>query len=193
MPTFRFRVYWEDDDQIYRDIEMQSAQTFADLHGAILKAFEFDGKHPASFYESNDKWVREGREFSSEVLINKKDAPALSMAKTPVGALVTIPDQKFLYDYRSDKRVWHFWVELIGIEKEENLRRTYPHLAHKEGVAPAQYGLKGITHEKMIEIEEINDLGAEEIAEGYSSEGGDSNSDNDAEETSAGNNEEADY
>lgn len=176
MPIFRFRVYWEDDDQIYRDLEIQSAQTFADLHEAIVKAFEFDGKHPASFFESNDKWSRSGREFSSEVLANKKDAPALSMVKTPIGALISIPDQKFLYEYRSAKRTWNFWVELIGIEKEESAKKTYPLLVHKEGVAPAQYGIKGVAPDRMAEMELVNDLGAEEIAEGYGNEGEDSSS-----------------
>lgn len=192
MPIFRFRVYWEDDDQIYRDLEIQSAQTFSDLHEAIVKAFEFDGKHPASFFESNDKWSRAGREFSSEVLVNKKDAPALSMAKTPVGALISIPDQKFLYEYRSAKRTWNFWVELIGIEKEENPKKTYPVLVHKEGVAPAQYGIKGLSPDRMAETELVNDLGAEEIAEGYGnldSEG--SEESNGAEESYGG--EESDY
>ena len=96
MPLLRFRVYWEEDDQVYRDIEIQSGQSFLDLHQAINKAYEFDGKHSASFFESNDRWHR-GREINSEVLVNKKDAPALSMTKTPVSALVAKPDQKFVY------------------------------------------------------------------------------------------------
>lgn len=182
MPLFRLRVYWEDDDQIYRDIEIQSAQTFADLHETIVKAFEFDGKHPASFFESDDKWNRSGRELSSEVLVNKKDAPALSMVKTPIGALITIPGQKFLYEYRSAKRTWNFWVELIGIEKTEHPKRTYPFVAAKEGVAPAQYGIKGISPDRMPETELVNDLGADEIAEGYGSEGEGSSSSGEAEE-----------
>ena len=49
MPLLRFRVYWEEDDQVYRDIEIQSGQSFLDLHQAINKAYEFDGKHSASF------------------------------------------------------------------------------------------------------------------------------------------------
>lgn len=170
MPLLRFRVHWEEDDQIYRDIEIQTGQSFLQLHEAIVKAFEFDGKHPASFFESNDRWER-GREFSSEVLVNKKDAPALSMTKTPVGALVTVPDQKFLYEYRSAKKTWNFLMEFIGIEKTEDPKKTYPLLVRKEGVAPAQYGIKGLSPERMMEVEEAYDLGAEEMAEGFGSEG----------------------
>jgi hypothetical protein len=169
MTVLRFRVYWEEDDQTYRDIELLGSHTFMDFHTAITKAFEFDGKHPASFYESNDKWDY-GREISSEVLVNKKDAPALSMLKTPVTALLANPDQKFMYVYDPVKK-WTFMVELIGVAKEETFKRVYPFLLRKEGIAPAQYGIKGVNPDKIMEIEEKYDLGAEEMAEGFGNEG----------------------
>lgn len=169
MPLLRFRVYWEDDDQIYRDIEIRPSQTFFDLHTAILQAYEFDGKHAASFYESNDKW-QQGREINSEVLVNKKDAPALSMVKTPVSALVAKPDQKFVYIYDPAKH-WSFLVELIGVSKEEDAKKTYPCVHRKEGIGPSQYGVKGISEDKLMEIEEKYDLGADEMAEGFGNEG----------------------
>lgn len=169
MPLFRFRAYWEEDDQVYRDIEIQTGQNFYALHEAIFKAYEFDGKHPASFFESDDKWHR-GRGISSEVLTNKKDAPALSMIKTPVSALVTTPTQKFIYEYDPVKK-WTFMVELIGMVKDEDPRKNYPICIRKEGVAPAQYGIKGVNPDKLMEVEEKYDLGADEMAEGFGSEG----------------------
>lgn len=188
MAILRFRIYWEEDDQTYRDIELQVGQTFQDLHQCIVKAFEFDGKHSASFYESDERWQRSGREFSSEVLTNKKDAPALSMVKTPVSALITVPDQKFVYVYDPAKK-WTFLVELIGVSKEETFRRVYPFVLRKEGLAPAQYGIKGVSVDKIMEIEEKYDLGAEEMAEGFGNEGeggsesGESESESFAEDT----------
>jgi len=169
MTILRFRIYWEDDDQTYRDIEISGSQTYLDFHKAIVQAYEFDGKHPASFYESDEKW-NYGREISSEVLINKKDAVALSMLKTPVSALVTTPDQKFVYVYDPAKK-WTFLVELIGVVREEVSRKVYPMIIRKEGIAPAQYGIKGVNPDKIMEIEEKYDLGAEEMAEGFGNEG----------------------
>lgn len=171
MPLLRFRVYWEDDDQIYRDIEIRSNQTFLEFHKAILAAYEFDGKHTASFYESNDRWQR-NREINSEVLVNKKDAPALSMMRTPVSALVSKPDQKFVYQYDPAKQ-WTFLVELIGVIKDEDQKRTYPFISRKEGLGPAQYGINDIAKDKLMEMEEKYDLGADEMAEGFGSEGED--------------------
>lgn len=169
MTILRFRVYWEDDDQIYRDIEIRGSQNFMDFKQGILKAFEFDGKHTSSFYVSDDRW-NYGRELNSEVLLNKKDAPALSMVKTPVSALVGSTDQKFIFVYDPAKK-WTFLVELIGISSEETFRREYPFVLRKEGIAPAQYGIKGVSADKIMEIEEKYDLGAEEMAEGFGSEG----------------------
>lgn len=163
MPVFKFRVYWEEEDSIYRDIALLSGQTFLQFHETILKAFEFDNKHTAVFYESNDKWMR-FRAFSSEVLSNKKDAPELSMVKTPVSALIDNPNKKFIYVYDKVKQ-WTFLIELIGIEKDENFKVTYPYCFRKEGIAPAQSGIKGIAAERMMEIEEKYDLGKDDMDE----------------------------
>lgn len=171
MPLFRFRVYWEEDDQVYRDIEIRPSQTFLELHKAIIQAFEFDGKHSASFFESNERQDR-GREINSEILSNKKGAPALSMIRTPVSALVAQTDQKFIYTYDPAKQ-WTFFVDLITISKDENDRIIYPSIVRKEGIAPQQYGPKGAPgKDKLLEVEEKYDLGTEDMDEGYSREGG---------------------
>ncbi len=169
MPLFKFRVYLEEDDQIYRDVEIKTSQSFYDLHLIILKAYDFDGKHAASFFESNDRWIR-GREIHSNTLVNKKNAPNLSMVKTPVSALVSKPEQKFVYEY-DPSRKWTFLVELIGISAREKESETYPRILRKEGIAPGQYGAKGVDLDKLLDVEEKYDLGADDMAEGYGQEG----------------------
>ncbi len=175
MTILRFRIYWEEDDLTYRDIEIQGQQTYLDFHNCIVKAFEFDGKHSASFYVSDEKW-QYGMEFNSEVLINKKGAPALSMTRTPVSALISTPDQRFIYVYNPEKK-WTFLVQLIGVSKEETPRRIYPFVLRKEGIAPAQYGIKGVNPDKLMEIEEKYDVGVADMEEGYTNEGESEDSD----------------
>ena len=92
------------------------------------------------------------------------------MTKTPVAALITTPNQKFVYEYDPAK-LWTFLVELIGIERDENPKKQYPVVSRREGVGPAQYGVTGLPG-KTLEVEEAYDLSAEELAEGFSSEGG---------------------
>jgi hypothetical protein len=57
------------------------------------------------------------------------------------------------------------------VSKEEVYRRVYPFVLRKEGIAPAQYGIKGVAADKIMEIEEKYDLGADEMAEGFGDEG----------------------
>lgn len=173
MALLRFRIYWEEDDQVYRDIEILSSQNFLDFHNGIVKAYEFDGKHAASFFESNDRWDR-GREISSEIAVNKKDAPALSMLKTPVGALISNPGQKFVYLYDRVKE-WLFLIELIAVSNDELAPKDLPKCIRKEGLAPIQYQLKGLAGDKLLDVEEKYDLGAADM-DGYGDEGEESDS-----------------
>jgi hypothetical protein len=163
MPLYKFRVCWEEDDNIYRDIVLKNGQSFQTFQEAILKAFEFKTALSASFFESNDKWLR-AREISSEVLVNKKEAPALSMIKTPVSALVDNPDKKFIYVYDPDKK-WTFLISLIGVEKEEDPKTDYPFVSKSEGIAPSQTTIKGIANERLMEVEEKYDLLRDDMEE----------------------------
>ena len=124
MAILKFRVYWEDDDSIYRDVVIRHTQTFADLHSVILKSYEFDSKHKATFYRSNDNWAR-GREISLEKYDDKTYiAEPLIMSEVPMGSEIKDPNQKFIYVYDFNK-LWTFKVELIHVEKEENKKLVY--------------------------------------------------------------------
>ena len=50
MAILKFRIYFEEDESIYRDVAIRHTQTFRDLHDSILKAYEFDSKHKATFF-----------------------------------------------------------------------------------------------------------------------------------------------
>ena len=124
MAILKFRVYFEEDDAVYRDVLIKHTQTFQDLHFVILKAFEFDSKHQATFYRSNDNWER-GREISFAKYDKPYKAEPLIMAGTTIGSEIRDTNQKFIYQYDFLKN-WTFIVELINVSKEENLRVSYP-------------------------------------------------------------------
>lgn len=169
MAILRFRVYWEDDDSVYRDVAIRHTQTFADMHACILKSWEFDNKHKATFYRSNDQWQR-GREISLEKYDKEYKAEPLMMAETPVGSEVRDPNQKFIYEYDFNK-YWHFLVELINVDKEENKKLTYPCCVRTEGIAPSQYGTKGLVDSRLAEMEEKYDLQPDAMKDGFGEEG----------------------
>jgi Plasmid pRiA4b ORF-3-like protein len=168
MAILKFRVYWEEDDSIYRDIAIKHTQTFFDLHSAILKSYEFDSKHKATFYRSNDNWLR-GKEISLEKYDKEYKAEPLLMVETNMGSEVSNPNQKFVYEYDFNK-FWHFMVELIAIDKEENKKLTYPTCVRTEGIAPSQYGTKGLIDSRLAEMEEKYDLQPDALNDGFSEE-----------------------
>jgi Plasmid pRiA4b ORF-3-like protein len=174
MAILRFRIYWEEDDSIYRDVVIRHTQTFADLHISILKSYDFDSKHKATFYRSNDNWLR-GREISLEKYDDKEyKVVPLIMADTAIGTEVKDPNQKFIYVYDFNK-FWTFKVELINVDKEENKKLTYPTCIRTEGLAPSQYGTKGLVDSRLTEVEEKYDLNAAAMLEGFSEEDEDGN------------------
>ncbi len=172
MAILRFRVYWEDDDSIYRDVVIRHSQTFFDLHSCILKSYEFDNKHKATFFRSNDNWLR-GREISLEKYEDKTyKVDPIIMADTTMGSEIKDPNQKFIYVYDFNK-FWTFRVELIQVDKEENKKLTYPASVRSEGIAPSQYGTKGLVDSRLAEVEEKYDL--HPMMEGFSEEDEDGN------------------
>jgi len=153
-----------------------------------LQSFEFDNKHKATFFRSNDNWQR-GREIILEKDNVVRKAEPLLMDETVIGAAVKTPNQKFIYLYDFAKN-WTFLVELIGVSKDENSRVTYPLCVRKEGLAPSQYGTKGLVGDKLVEMEEKYDLNKEGMSEdGFGEEGEeDENSEGDEEGMDEGGN-----
>lgn len=167
MAILKFRIYFEEDDAVYRDVVIKHTQTFEDLHYAILKAFEFDNKHQATFYRSNDHWQR-GREITLAKYDKQYKAPPLVMNETTIGSEIRDTNQKFIYQYDFVKN-WTFLVELINVSKEENSRISYPAVSRVEGIGPQQYGTRSLLGERFADIEEKYDL--TKNAEGFGEEG----------------------
>ena len=140
-----------------------------DLHFIILKAFEFDQKHDATFYRSNDTWQR-GREISKEVYDRPYKVPPLLMAETAISTEIIDTNQHFIYEYDFVKS-WSFLIALIQVIKnaDADLNLEYPLVSRIEGVGPMQYGTKGLLGEKFADIEEKYDLN--EGADGFGEEG----------------------
>ena len=58
MAIYRFRVSFEDYDDIMREIDMLSSQTFEDLHNAIHTTTGYKPDQSSSFYVSTDQWIK---------------------------------------------------------------------------------------------------------------------------------------
>lgn len=167
MAILKFRVYLEEDESIYRDILIKHTHTFFDLFTTIMSSWDFDTKHQATFYRSNDKWQR-GREITLEAYDKNYQAPPLLMKDTKLASEITHTNQRFIFVYDFAKN-WTFLVELIKVVKDENPRLTYPSVSRKEGIGPQQYGTRGMLGPRFADVEEKYDL--QEGAEGFGEEG----------------------
>ncbi len=125
MAVYKFRVTFEDFDDVSRDIEIKPNQTFEDLHQAIQKSINFDGSDKGNFYSSDDYW-RHGEQVGQGNISNAK-----------LLNFIEDPHQKFVYEF-GDNGKWSFFVELLKIQPDEN-GQTYPRCVKTSGKAPAQY------------------------------------------------------
>ncbi len=133
MAIYRFRVTFEDYEDVYREIDMPSKSTFLDLHLAIQKSTGYDVERSSSFYVSNDQW-KKGTEIAYLPNERKKAAGVLDVEEIRLSKFIDDPHQKFYYTYNFD-RPYDFHVELIKILKEEE-GKEYPALFKKSGEAP---------------------------------------------------------
>lgn len=133
MAIYRFRITFEDYDEIYREIDMLSKHTFIDLHEAIHRTTGYDPNLSSSFYVSNDHW-KKGKEVAFKPNARKKEEGVLEMDGLRLAKLIDDPHQKFYYVYNFD-RPYDFHVELIKILKEEE-GKEYPSVFKSVGEAP---------------------------------------------------------
>src|SRR6185436_12013325 len=139
MATYRFRVTFEDYDDVTRDIEIKSTQTFEELHHAIQNAIGFDASKPTSFYMSDDNW-KKGKEITTRELSDSEDEKASPVKNSRLCDFIIDPHQKiyYLFDIGSP---WSFRIELVKINREEEAGVTYPRCIKSNGEAPKQYNI----------------------------------------------------
>jgi hypothetical protein len=149
MAVYRFRVTFEDNEEVYREIEIKSTQNFEDFHNIIVSSINFDNQHNASFYISDDYW-RKGDEITlrpideddAELRKRKGLAPKKQMNKCKIVTVIDDPHQKFVYIYDL-KTGWTFLVELVKI-LEDDSKISYPRCVKTSGEAPKQYKTNAI-------------------------------------------------
>lgn len=144
MAVYKFKIFVEENEDIYREIEILSSQTFEDFHGVIQDAFKFDRKHSASFFVSDDYWRKD-----QEITLRKEDleldadeikqnvAPKKLMSATKIAKFIESPRQRFLYVFDPAVK-WTFCIELMKI-LPDNPKGSFPAIVRSIGNPPKQY------------------------------------------------------
>lgn len=144
MAVYKFKLFIEDNDDIYREIEILSGQTFEDFHNAIQEAYKFDKKHAAAFFVSDDYWRKD-----QEITLREEDlpldeeeirlnvSPKKLMSKTKIAKYIDSPRQRFMYVFDPAVK-WAFCIELMKILPDDP-KGSYPACVKSIGTAPKQY------------------------------------------------------
>ncbi len=138
MALYRFRVTFEDYDDVIREIDVKSNQTFEDLHRAIHQSTGYNSDYPSSFYISNDQWNK-GEEITYMPNQKRTERGVALMDKVKLLSYIDDPHQKFYYTFNFD-RPFDFHVELMKIILNDTPGVTYPAVIKSIGEAPKQFG-----------------------------------------------------
>lgn len=140
--VYRFKVTYEDHEDVFRYIEIKSSQSFLELHTAIQQSIGFDNSKSATFYMSDDYWRKEA-EISVENTSDEKTKKSKSkksdepVKKKTIADHIENPHQHFVYVFDPDKE-WTFLLELLKIVPEEK-GAIYPQCVKTVGASPKQY------------------------------------------------------
>jgi len=132
MSILRFRVIFDDYDDIYRDIDLKVSHSFADFFLEILKSIGFDNKHVGEFFLADHNW-RKGESIGT---LSGEDLGKLK--KVELLEHIDDPHQKFIFIYDQTVR-WAFNIELIKIMGSPEYKTEYPKVFSSVGIPPIQY------------------------------------------------------
>lgn len=134
MAIYRFRISFEDFDEVVREIDIKSTQTFEELHKAVHRSTGYSSEKSSSFFVSTDNWIK-GDEIAYLPNQRKIDRGVALMEKSKLSSFIEDPHQKFYYIYNFE-RPFDFHVELIKIILETDPNIEYPFLIKSLGEAP---------------------------------------------------------
>lgn len=138
MAIYRFKISFEDYDDVVREIDIKSNQTFEDLHHALHESTKYNAESSSSFYVSNDHWIK-GDEISYLPSERKVNNGVALMSNSKLSAFIDDPHQKFYYTYNFERPL-DFHVELIKILLNDEPGKTYPYVFRSFGEVPRLAG-----------------------------------------------------
>ena len=149
---YRLRIILDTKQDVLRDIEIESDNTFEDLHFAIINAFGFKDNEMASFYLSDTEW-KQGEEITLESFGEER-----VMKDNVLETIINLDQQNFIYVY-DFLILWTFFVEVIETN-EENDSTNYPQTIFSIGIIPKKAPEKLFIEDKSDEFEkdELDDV-----------------------------------
>lgn len=149
---YKIRVILNTEEDVIRDIAIDSASNLEDLHNVITNAFGYTGDEMASFYRSDETWVQ-GEEHPLFDMGEGADRK-VQMSDVSLEEVLQKDNDKLLYVY-DFFNMWSFYIELIQSDFDHS-NTELPGLLFSLGIVP------NVAPEIQFESE---DLSADDLKE----------------------------
>ena len=107
----KFRIILNVEENVFRDIVIDSNITLIEFSKIISSEFGFDSSEISTFHHSNENW-----EQLDEIKIYKIDELDQIMDKTPISNFFLYKGDKLIYIY-DFLNYWTFFIELYEIDE----------------------------------------------------------------------------
>jgi len=131
--VYKIRIILNTEEDVIRDIVIDTVSNLEDLHNAITNAFGFTGDQMASFYRSDETWVQ-GEEHPLFDMGEGGDRK-VQMSAVLLDEILQKDNDKMLYVY-DFFNMWSFYVELIETNFDHK-NADLPSLLFSLGVMPS--------------------------------------------------------
>jgi len=125
---------YEEDETVFRDIEIKPAHTLGDLVAVINTSYSLPEADASKFFMSNDSWQR-GRNIHPLMEVPEKKGKARVQVIPTIVSYLDDPHQHFIYEYRGTQE-FIFLIELISVGGKEDLKTNYPVCVRSQGASP---------------------------------------------------------
>ena len=149
--VFRFLMLSDDVEDFRREIQINSDDTFLDLHKAILSSVNYRDGEMSSFFICADNWEKE-KEITLTEMDTSSEEDSYVMEDSLLEDFLEDEKQKLMYvfDYMTERA---FFIELREIITGKTLANAV--CTKTQGDAPAQF----VDFEKFEEIQTSIDVG----------------------------------
>lgn len=133
--VYRFKLVSDEVSHFFREIEIDSENSFLQLRNAILESVDYTKDELDSFFLCNDQWERQEEITQEDMGNTSSDQDIFIMESTPLSELIEEEGQKlsFEFDYLTERS---FFLELKEIIPSRSL--VEPLCTMKLGTPPKQ-------------------------------------------------------
>jgi hypothetical protein len=129
---YKIRVILDAEEDIFRDLELDSESNLEVLHNTITQSFGFLGEEMASFFTCDENWVQDEEIPLFDIRENEEESRQMSNIKLSDLMDEDSPRLLYVYDFFS---MWTFFVELADTGEKES-GKIYPYLLFSFGQVP---------------------------------------------------------